>query len=338
MNILNIKDIAKLAGVGVSTVSRVLNNHPDVKKSTRQKVLKIIDENGYIPNNSARNLKRIESSQIGILIKGKFNPFFAKIVESIELRVADEGYNLIVHYNHCEVDDVSAAVEIAMEKKLCGMICLGGNYDRLDDSRLQGLKTPMVLASTCIDEKADRTLFSSITIDNVVAAEQAVEHLCHLGHKRIAIIHSGDADTCNGMLRLEGYKKALGSCGVEYDPNLVDSADYEYSQGEEAMYRLLNRCPDLTAVFATSDTKAIGAARAIIKSGYSIPGDVSVVGFDGLEHGAYYNPPLTTVSQPFSEMGEKAVELLLKLIKKKTANEHWVLETHLLKRESCKPI
>lgn len=335
---LNIKDIAKLAGVGVSTVSRVINNHPDVKEKTRQKVMAVINEAGYIPNNSARNLKRIDSNHVGILVKGKYNPFFAKIVESIEARMADEGYNLLLHYNNCEVDDVEAAVEVVMEKKLCGMICLGGNYDRLDDSRLVGLHTPMVLASTCVDEKADRTLFSSITIDNVRAARQAVEHLCQLGHRRIAIIHSGDADTCNAMPRLEGYRNALAAHGIPFSEELVDAGDYTFEDGEAAMNRLLERCPDLTAVFATSDTKAIGAAKAILKSGRRIPEDVSVVGFDGLEYGAYYNPALTTVKQPFEEMGEQAVEMLFRLMRKKTAHEHRMLETELMVRESSKAL
>lgn len=335
---LNIKDIARLAGVGVSTVSRVINNHPDVREDTRQRVLQVIEEAGYIPNNSARNLKRNDSNQIGILVKGKHNPFFARIVESIEARMADEGYSLVLHYNNCQTDDVEAAVEVVMEKRLCGMICLGGNYDRLDDARLTGLHTPMVLASTCVDEKADRSLFSSITIDNVKAARQAVDYLCDLGHTRIAVIHSGDADTCNGMLRLEGYRKALTARGLPYDPLLVDDGDYTFEEGEAAMNRLLERCPDLTAVFATSDTKAIGAARAILRSGRRIPEDVSVVGFDGMEYGAFYNPPLTTIMQPFEEMGEKAVELLFRLMRKKTAHEHLVLGTELIRRASCRRI
>lgn len=335
---LNIKDIARLAGVGVSTVSRVINNHPDVREDTRLKVQKVIEEAGYIPNNSARNLKRTDSNQVGILVKGKYNPFFARIVESIETRMANEGYTLVLHYNNSYVDDVEAAVEVVMEKKLCGMICLGGNYDRLDDARLTGLKTPMVLASTCVDDRADRSLFSSITIDNIKASRQAVDYLCDLGHTRIAIIHSGDADTCNGMLRLEGYRKALDARGIPYDPALVDDGDYTFEDGEAAMKRLLERCPDLTAVFATSDTKAIGAARAILQSGRRIPEDVSIVGFDGMEYGAFYNPPLTTILQPFEEMGEKAVEMLFRLMRKNSANEHLVLGTELVRRASCKRV
>ncbi len=335
---LNIKDIAKLAGVAVSTVSRVINSHPDVKEDTREKVLKVIEEAGYIPNNSARNLKRNDSNHVGILVKGKHNPFFARIVESIEARMADEGYTLVLHYNNSNVDDVEAAVEVAMEKKLCGMICLGGNYDHLDDARLTGLNTPMVLASTCVDQKADRSLFSSISIDNAKAARQAVDYLCDLGHTRIGVIHSGDADTCNGMLRLEGYKKALSSRHIPFNEELVDDGDYTFEDGAAAMTRLLERCPDLTAVFATSDTKAIGAAHAILESGRRIPEDVSVVGFDGMEYGAFYNPPLTTVMQPFEEMGEKAVEMLFRLMKKKTGNEHLVLGTELVRRSSCRRI
>src|SRR5471030_2246824 len=126
MSDFTIKDISRIAGVGVSTVSRVLNKHPDVKEETRQKVLSVIGEFNYVPNNSARNLKRNTSNNIGVLVKGIHNPFFSEMIKSIEEKIDEEGYSMILHYNEINPNDFETAIELIKEKKLKGLICLGG--------------------------------------------------------------------------------------------------------------------------------------------------------------------------------------------------------------------
>ncbi len=338
MKNLNIKDVAKIAGVGVSTVSRVINNHPDVKDKTRDKVLKIIEDYNYIPNNSARNLKRTDSKNIGVLVKGIFNPFFAKLIQFIEEKIDEEGYSMILHYNDDNANDIEAAVELIKEKKLKGLICLGGDFTNLDESQLVNLDTPIVLSSTDVIENSNKHFFSSVVIENEKASFDAVEYLCRLGHKEIGIIVTGQEDRCVGKLRFEGYKRALLKHSIEYDEKYFQIGEYTFESGFNAMNKLLNKDIDLTAVFVTSDIMAIGASKAILAKGLRIPDDISIVGFDGIEYAEYFHPSISTIKQPDEGLGKKSVEILFDLIKGKKENQHIVLKTKLLERESCKKL
>jgi LacI family transcriptional regulator len=338
MKNLNIKDIAKIAGVGVATVSRVLNNHTDVKEETRHMVLEIMEQYNYIPNNSARNLKRSTSNNIGVLVKGIHNPFFSKMIKSIEEEIDREGYSMILHYNESNNNDIDAAVELIKEKKLKGLICLGGDFEDLDKQELVNLKTPIVLASTYIIEKANKALFSSVIIENEKAAFKAVDYIASLGHKKIGIITTGEEDRTIGKLRFEGYKKALKGNDIEYNERFVEIGEYTFESGFEAMNKLLKKQLGITAVFATTDIMAIGASKAILSNGLKIPEDISVVGFDGIDYSMYFHPSITTVVQPVEEMGKKSIDLLFDLLKNKKEHQHIILETELQERESCKKI
>ncbi|MCB2288671.1 LacI family transcriptional regulator [Clostridium sp. CS001] len=338
MKNLNIKDIAKIAGVGVATVSRVLNNHTDVKEETRHKVLEIMEKYNYIPNNSARNLKRNTSNNIGVLVKGIHNPFFSKMIKSIETEIDKEGYSMILHYNESNDNDIDAAVELIKEKKLKGLICLGGDFEDLDKQELVNLKTPIVLASTYIIEKANRALFSSVIIENEKAAYKAVDYIASLGHRKIGIITTGEEDRTIGKLRFEGYKKALKENKIEFNEKFVEIGEYTFESGFDAMNKLLEKELGITAVFATTDIMAIGASKAILSNGLKIPEDISVVGFDGIDYSMYFHPSITTVVQPVEEMGKKSIDLLFDLLKNQNHHQHIVLETELQERESCRKI
>lgn len=339
MDNLTIKDISRIAGVGVSTVSRVLNNHDDVKDETRQKVLEIIQELNYIPNNSARNLKRNTSNSVGVLVKGIHNPFFSRMIKSIEEKIDEEGYSMILHYNESNPNDFDAVVELVKEKRLKGLICLGGDFSNLSKEQLINLKIPIVLTSTNAIENSDNSLFSSVIIENEKAAFNAVDYICKLGHKDIGIITTGEADRGVGKLRYEGYKKALIKNNIEPNPMLVEIGNYTFESGFNCMNKLLDKNEKLTAVFVITDTMAVGASKAILSRGLKIPENISVVGFDGMDFSKYFHPSLTTVNQPVDKMGEQSIEIIFDLIKNKKKNhQHVVLETELLKRESCRRI
>ncbi|AYF53883.1 LacI family transcriptional regulator [Clostridium botulinum C] len=333
---LTIKDISRIAGVGISTISRVLNNHPDVKDETRKKVLEVIEEVNYIPNNSARNLKRNTSKSIGVLVKGINNPFFSKMIKSIEERIDDKKYSMILHYNESSSDDFDAAIELIKEKKLKGLICLGGNFDNLDKKQMENLSVPIVIASSNITSYVNKKFFSSVAIKNEKAAFDAVEYICKLGHKSIGIITTGEEDKSVGRLRFQGYKNALFKNGIKFHENLVEIGEYTFKSGYEAMNRLLDKNMKITAVFITTDIMAIGAAKAILSRGLKVPDDISVVGFDGIDYSKYFHPALTTVEQPVENIAKKSIEILLNLINNKETNQHIVFETKLLKRDSCK--
>ncbi|RKD27511.1 transcriptional regulator, LacI family [Caminicella sporogenes DSM 14501] len=338
MKNLNIKDIARIAGVGASTVSRVLNNRPDVNEETRKKILKIIEEYNYIPNNSARNLKRNESKNIGVIVKGIYNPFFAKIIKAIEEKIDEQGFTMILHYNDKDSSDIEAAIELIKEKRLKGLICLGGDFENIDERQIKSLKTPIVIASTNVSKNINKELISSVSIEDEKAAYKAVDYLCKLGHKKIAIISTGESDRSVGNLRIKGYKKALDDNKIKCREEFLEVGQYTFKSGYDAMNRLLDKNLELTAVFVTSDIMAIGASKAILSRGMKIPDDISIIGFDGLDYTEYFHPSITTIKQPQEDIGYKSIEILLDIIKHKKGHKHVILETKLLERESCKKI
>ena len=336
---VNIKDIAKIAGVGVTTVSRVLNNHPDVKKETREQILSIIEEYHYIPNNSARNLKLSATKTIGVLVKGIYNPFFSRIVRVIELEIAKHGFSMILHYNpkDCVSSDTNVATEFIKEKRLSGLICLGGNYDISEAHHFEALETPIVICSAVTLGTAEREDISTVGIDDEEAAYFAVVKLIEYGHKEIAMIRIKDDDCSGSKIRYEGYKRALSAQKIDFREEFVAVGDFSYESGHKAMNELLDRDIHISAVFVATDMMAIGAARAILERGLNIPDDISVLGFDGIEFTQYFMPSISTIEQPVGLLGEKSVETIIDMINGKK-NVHCTLDTRFLKRESLKKL
>lgn len=333
---MNIKDIARLAQVGVSTVSRVLNNHPDVKESTRQRVLEIIRDSNYIPNNSARILKQHNTKNIGILVKGVFNPFFSEMTNVIGKIINDNGYTMIVRQNDYNFyQDVDTLIAFIKEKRLQGVICLGGNFIDITDDSFKEVNVPIVLTSVNTVSKQGKKYYSSIGIDNVKSAYDATSYLIDEGHRNIGLILGEANDMGQSLRRLEGYKKALDINGIEKDDDLIASGEYSSSGAYKATLKILEKRKDVTAIFVLSDIMAIGAAKAILDSGLRIPEDVSIIGFDGMDESKYYNPSITTVKQPKKLMAKMSMNLLISLINGEAENKHILLDTKLIKRNSC---
>lgn len=340
MNSLNIKDIAKLCGVGVSTVSRAINNHPDVNAETKAKILKVIEENNYIPNNSARNLKRINSNTIAVLVKGITNPFFSPLIKTIEQEINKRKYSMLMHQVDSYADEIDTAVELIKEKKLQGIIFIGGKFTH-NTEKLCQISVPFVL-TTSIAEEADQSSYSSISIDDVKESYKAVDYLCRLGHKNIAII-TAEEDESIGRYRLNGYMKALRDHQIPINPNLIkfmhkDIAEYSLENGKVCTEELLSSGEDFTAIFAISDNLAIGVCKAILDAGKRIPDDYSVIGFDGIELTSYYNPSITTIKQPVIEMGLESTKVLFDLIENGSEAVHKIYDGELLVGGSCKQL
>lgn len=336
---VNIKDIAKLSGVGISTVSRVLNDHKDVKKETREKVLQVIKEYNYIPNNSARNLKRSASKNIGVLVKGIYNPFFSKVVRAIEAEIARQDYSMILHYNAKDANnDGEIALELIKEKKLTGLICLGGDFEDFDAQQIKALETPVVLCSTMVAYSGDENYFSSVNIDDAIAAESAVDAIVGCKHERIGMIKLRDDDYSVCQYRMSGYKNALDKHGIDYNPDFVEIGDYTFESGYEAMQKLLDKDLGLTAVFVSTDLMAIGAARAAMERCIKVPEELSIVGFDGIEFAEFFMPSISTVMQPVEEMGIKSVEILFDVLNNEATHQHIIFDTTFLHRESLRQV
>lgn len=337
MDTITIKDIAKKCGVAVSTVSRALNNHPDINPKTREKILETMQQYHYVPNNSARNLKRSDAKAIAILMKGMENPFFSEMIAGIEREAQKNRYACMTQRVDLSESEVDMAIELVKEKKLRGIIFLGGNFE-YSCEKADEIPVPFVLSTVGISkEKAKQWV--SISVDDFAESYKMTEHLCKLGHKRIAVLTASKNDESVGKLRLQGYLKALETYGIDQDPALVwhmdpDKDFYSMETGYRMTKQKLREGVNFSAIFAVSDTLAIGALRALYEEGVKVPESCSVAGFDGLEIGKYVVPSLTTISQPIDQMAKETVQILLRMIKEKKKYESKKFPGEMILRES----
>lgn len=338
MHTITIKDIAKMCGVGVTTVSRAINNHPDINEETKAMVMKVIKENNYVPNNSARNLKRSASKTIAVLIKGITNPFFNHMIKVFEEETKRKKYSFILQRVDENQDEIDVAIELEKEKRLKGIVFLGGYFSHSEE-KLNQLTVPFVLSTIGMTAEFNPEKYSSVSVDDFKESYKIVNYLCDMGHKKIAIITAPMDDVSIGKLRYEGYKKALEDRGLEVNKNLVrcmreDIETYTMENGYLVTKELLKSKEEFTAIYAISDSLAIGACKAIFEVGKTVPEDYSVAGFDGLDIGFYYNPSITTIRQPVEEIAYETIKILFDLIHKKITHAHKVFPAELVVRES----
>ncbi len=339
---VTIKDIARISGYGLSTVSRAINNSGYVSDEVRQKIMQTVREYHYVPNNSARNLKASKSKNIAVLAKGISNPFFNKMITVIEQQTALRGHPLIIQNVDAAANELDIAIQEKQDRNLCGVIIMGGTFG-YSQERFQQLEIPCVLLTVSANDEIPKTLYSSIKIDDEREGYRATEYLISLGHRKIGFIYEDivGKNTPNYM-RYCGYRRALEEHNIPFDPHLVaqnmDSAYTSgYSTGFNCMKQLCTRNRDMTAVFAFADILAMGAAKAAFSMGYRVPDDISIVGFDGIEAAEFYHPSIDTIYQPANEMALSSVEILLDMLQGAEA-QHKVFEGVLLKRGSCKRI
>lgn len=337
METMTIKDIAKKCKVGVSTVSRAMNNHPDINPETKEMILKVIQESNYVPNNSARNLKRSDAKAIAVLIKGIGNTFFNQLIGVIERECQAKKYSCILQRVEEGENEVDVALGIAKEKKLRGIVFLGGNFSHPEE-KMKRLEVPYVL-STIYTSDNKENVCASVSVDDFKESYKMTDYLIGLGHRRIAIITARREDESIGKLRLLGYRKALEDHGIPFDEDLVcymemNVDQYSFRSGYKITKNLLKRKVDFTALYATSDTLAIGACRALKEAGIRVPEDCSVAGFDGVDAGEFYNPSITTIRQPAEGIARATAKLLFDMIGKKEKPKRMIFEGELLERES----
>lgn len=333
---VTIKDIARESGYAISTVSRALNDHPDVSAEAKRRINEIVEARGFVPNANARQLKRQQGKCIAFIVKGTTNMFFADMLVELQRLVNEAGYDGVVHYLHEEGDEVALADRLGRELKPKGFIFLGGD-NRNFTAGFSHIKLPSVLATTVSPELEFENL-SMVGVNDPAAGAKAMEYLVANGHRRIAIMGSDPTFCGPSQMRLEGCRQFLASHGLPFDERLFLRAEFSWDGAYEAMKAFLAGGGQATALFAMSDVQAIGAIRAILDSGRTVPGDISVVGFDGTPVARYFNPVLTTLRQPAAQIAKTSVKRLLSCIERQRPARTVLLEAELVEGGSVRAI
>jgi LacI family transcriptional regulator len=313
---VTINDVAKLAGVSKSTVSRVLVNKIPVSRETKERVLKAIKEINYQPNMLAKGLKEGKTFTIGLIIPNITNPFYPAIARGIEDLANEKRYSVVLCDTDENEDKELDYVKGLRNRIVDGLIICPASKSGKCIKELKADNFPVVLLARRIPGvEAD-----TILVQDFNGAYDMTNYLIHRGHRKIAIIN-GDTEIDNYKQRFEGYKAALADNDIPINNEFILNTDSSISMQEsyDLINKLLSSGNIPTAVFATSDPKAIGAMKAIADRGYNVPGDISVVGFDNIEMAQFMTPSLTSYDQPTYRMGAMACERLLKLINSKRA-------------------
>jgi LacI family transcriptional regulator len=332
---ITIRDIAKEAGVSVTTVSRVLNNRHDVSDETKKKVQEIIAQLGYSPNSIARGLVLQRTYTIGLAIPDISNPFFPQVAKGVQSRAKELGYSVILFDTNNDANEEKEAIKLLKSKQVEGLIVSLSmdNAKELSDLEQEGF--PVVQ----IDRVIPECHIPSVTIDNVASAYGATKYLIGLGHTRICHI-TGSFAFQTTRDRLRGYQLALQESNMDLTDVDTLEGDYTIESGYRNMLSILTTKQNITAVFAANDLMALGCYQAAFESGVRIPQDISIIGHDDIELSQFVSPPLTTMSQPKYELGRAAAENLIRLIELSQSEEDCkevkdtVLETALVIRGS----
>jgi len=339
----NIKDVAELAGVSITTVSHVINQTRYVSDELTQRVYDAMEELNYHPNTLARSLRSGRTKTIGLLIPDISNFFFAEISRKIEDRGFDRGYSVVL----CNTDDNSKKeqiyINLLLEKQVDGIIFISSGDSKTSLSKPINLGIPIVVA----DRDVANIHSDIVLLDNFKAGYDATKYLLALNHTRIGCI-SGPSLLTPSAQRVEGYRQALRESGIKVDEELIQMGDFRFSGGEEAMCNILAISDQPTAVFVCNDMMALGANKAINDSGKKVPEDYSLIGFDNIPLSKSFYPALTTMSQPIQKMAELTIDLLLekidlKLKRKRDSKQpleyqRIILKAELIERDSCKVI
>lgn len=329
---VTLKDIANRAGVNKSTVSRALSGKGVISEDKKEEILKIADELGYIPNETAKVLAGEKAKTIGIILPEIDCNYYASVASTIENRLKENGYSLIIGQTGFEFNNELHYLELFARKNLDGIIFDLYNNDsftKVFNRIKKSLKTPIVFIE-CFNAMAE---YDVINIDNHHGVDLAVEHLVSLGHQKIGFI----SEYLSSPVRLPAFTASLEKHGIAVNHDMIKIGKERLEEGGYLrMKELLREAPSVTAVFASYDTMAQGAMKAIKEHGLRIPEDISIIGFDNIRESAYFSVPLTTIAPPVMEMGKIAVNILIDKINNGTSGliQHVSLKPRLVTRDS----
>lgn len=303
---VSIKEVAKLAGVSIATVSRCLNHPGKVREQTRRRVEEAIRETGYTPNTLARSFRRGRTNRVMVVLPTIGDPFFGPVMRGIRLAARAKGYSVIIvetEFNTMTADEVDAML---VSRETDGVILLASMspFGTEIPSAKTRRRLPIVIGCETISPELGG--LPSVHIDNVAAAEEATGYLIGRGHRRIAMI-CGEHTSLLTRDRERGYRSAMGKAGLEIEDGWIVEGDMTLRGAVRATRRLLSHRSRPTAVFCANDEMAIGCIHELRSAGLAVPRDVSVMGFDDIRYAEVVDPPLTTIAQPAEEIGERVM-------------------------------
>jgi LacI family transcriptional regulator len=335
--VATLKEVAKKAGVSITTASKILNDKPfqiPISEETKKKVLKVAEKLNYYPNIFARSLRTRKTGIVGVIVSDITDPYFGRIIDGIEKVLNESDYYFLLSSAQNSPRKEELYLSKLRKSRVDGLLILGGTQRFTDSEVKQLVKSgiPIVV----VGRKSPHLDISSVTVDNFTGGFAATEHLIKLGHSDIVHITTRRLRV-DGEERLNGYKSAMEKHGLK-DKCRIEKGDITAESGYKAMTNILKKGKRPTAIFAFNDMSVLGVIRAIRDQGLCVPRDIAVVGFDDISIAARCDPPLTTVRQPRSKMGKVGAELLMRALSRKSKNstgENVVLKPKLIIRKSC---
>jgi len=334
---VNIKDIAKLANVSHTTVSRALNNKSRIRKETRETILSIAKNLGYRPNFVARSLVMKRTKTLGLVITNIANPFYPELAQGIEKTATKLGYSIILCSTQSDISTERQYIEMLRSKGVDGIVFSSAHMEDPNIVELAEEEFPIVLVNRRTYHSAVKEKVDYVGVNNILGGFLAVEHLIRLGHQRIGMI-GGSAESSVGLERLEGGKKALMTYGLEQRDDYFLEGNFLKRSGYHRGKQFVKMTAMPTAIFAANDYMALGVYQAFIEEGLRVPEDMALIGFNDIEFSAMKGIELTTIGQKKFEMGAIAVEMLVGRIEKKEdqlSGREIFLEPELIVRKTC---
>jgi LacI family transcriptional regulator len=334
---VNIKDIARIAKVSHTTVSRALNNKSRIRRETKEKILQIAKELGYRPDFIARSLVMKRTKTLGLVITNIANPFYAELAQGIEKTATKLGYSIILCSTQSDISIEKQYIEMLRSKGVDGIVFSSAHMEDPNIVVLAEEEFPITLVNRRTYHPVVKEKVDYVGVDNILGGFLAVEHLIRLGHKRIGVI-GGSAESSVGLERLEGGKKALKTYGLEQRGDFFLEGNFLKKSGYQRAKQFLKMAEMPTAIFATNDYMAMGVYQAILEEGLRIPEDVALIGFNDIEFSSMKGIELTTIGQKKFEMGAIAVEMLVGKIEKgddRHSAKEIFLMPELIIRKTC---
>lgn len=335
---MNIKEVARRAGVSIATVSRVINNTTPVSDDVRKRVEEIINETGYRPNSLAKELQNNKTNTIGVIMSVSVLAItsLGNTINAISDELKGKGYSIMLANSRFDSKEELDFFKVFQEKRVDGILYFAVNFTEDHYQLLRKYPIPIVM----IGQENEYLDFPCVLHDNYHAAKHITEHLIQKGHKKIAYIGLPDYDAAAGKERRKGFEAAMRFNQIKIIPEYLANGDFSIESGYNAMKSIFESCEiKPTAIFAATDFMALGVMNYLVEMGFNIPDDFSVVGFDDVDVAAYLNPPLTTIRSDNVAVGRQAAKLLLQILDKKDPDIKKFIANYELKvRKSVKDI